>query len=132
MNAYICYGIVAAFVFWAVYIQFIAWRRTKGFRGTMEMSLVDRVHDEVTYQIGYKRGYWIDWDVDANGYWKIKASSCPRTLVKILKWWSFIQVALFPYSFRTNRKPDFDDFDKKYTKDGAEDGKDNPDNGTDT
>lgn len=111
----ICYVAIIVFLMWLAYIQIAGWRRTKGFRMTMEMSLVDRFHDEVIYQLCYKRGYKVDLDMDDDAYWVIKKTNHPnKKRVKMIVFWATIQTLFRPYGFRTGRLDDFDDFDPKW------------------
>jgi hypothetical protein len=123
----VCWSILIPFVIWALYIQMVAWRRSKGFKPAMEMSLVDRVHDEMVYQFGYKRGYWIEWKVNDVGYWMLKDTDCPRWKAKLLTFWVFVNIMALPYSYRTLKVKDFDDMDTRYIKEGEQDGKDGAD-----
>ena len=111
-------GCIALIIFlaWVAYVQIEGWRRTKGFRGNMEMTLIDRYHDEVIYQLCYKRGYKADLDMNDDYYWAIEKTNHPnKKRVKMIVFWATIQILFRPYSFRTERVDDFDDFDPKWS-----------------
>ena len=114
----VCYAIIVMFLMWVAYIQIAGWRRTKGFRMSMEMSLVDRFHEEVVYQLCYKRGYKVDLDIDDDSddaYWVIRKTNHPnKKRVKMIVFWATIQILIRPYGFRTLKIDDFDDFDPKW------------------
>ena len=108
---YICYASIAVFIIWMAYIQIRAW----GNRGNIEMQLMDRVHEEVIYQLCYKRGYHITLVMDDDAYWTIENTDHPsRRMVKFIIFWSFVHVLFFSFNYRTNKNPDFDDYDPKW------------------
>lgn len=112
---YMCYVIFFVFFAWVAYIQIVGWRRTKGYRMTMEMDLMDRFHEEVIYQLCYKRGYHVTMDMNEDAYWQITETDHPnRKWVKFIVFLALVKVAIMPFSYRTNRNPDFDDYDKKW------------------
>lgn len=114
-NWYICYTILVIFVVWMAYIQIKGWRRTGGFGPALEMGLTDRVHEEVVYQMCYKRGYHLTLEMNEDAHWKIEDTDHPnKRTVKLIVLWSLIIVMFFPFSYRTDKNPDFDDFDPKY------------------
>lgn len=124
-----CFVVLILFIIWAVYVQVIGWRRSKGMKGMMEMSLVDRVHDEMIYQFGYKRNYKIMWKISDEGYWMLKDTTCPRWKARLLVIWSFVQVLFMPYSYRTLRVEGFDDHNPLYIMEEVKDGEHALDNG---
>lgn len=104
------------FIAWVVYVQIAGWRTTRGYRGNMEMTLIDRFHDEVVYQLCYKRGYKVDLELNDESYWAIKKTDHPgKKRVKMIVLWATIQILFRPYSFRTVRVDDFDDFDLEWS-----------------
>ena len=114
-NLYICYAIIVILFTWMIYIQIKGWRKTRGFGPALENDLMDRFHEEVIYQMCYKRGYHITLEMDEDAYWKIKKTDHPnKRRVKLIVFWSFIIVMLFPFNYRTNKNPNFDDFDPKH------------------
>jgi hypothetical protein len=114
-NNYICYAILIVFFVWVGYIQIVGWRRTKGYRMNLETDLMDRYHEEVMYQLCYKRGYHVTMDMNEDAYWQITDTDHPsKKRVKFIAFIALVRVAIFPFNYRTNRNPDFDDYDPKW------------------
>jgi hypothetical protein len=106
---------LVVFLIWVFYIQIMGWRRTRGYPAEMEMTLADRFREEVVYQVCYRRGYRLRLEMNADGHWNIRDTDHPsRRAVKILAFWSMLQVLLRPYSFRSLKLDDFDDYDPRY------------------
>jgi len=76
------------------------------------MDLTDRFHEEVMYQLCYKRGYHVTMDMNDDAQWQIIDTDHPnKKKVKIIVFAALMKVMMFPFSYRTNKNPDFDDYD---------------------